>query len=171
MRRTGINATAARCGSAVAVLAMLLTAGPALSANAVDIEAGLKVFKMANCMGCHKWHGQGGGGYGGKALSLRGTQLDAQNIARVVRCGIPGTGMPYHGRQSYQQDDDKGCYDRTRVEFGDHLPPLAPKLLSDRQIDSVVTYVVAQIKGRGAPTYAECEAFWGKNKRQCDEFR
>ncbi|MET0515814.1 MAG: c-type cytochrome, partial [Nitrospiraceae bacterium] len=36
-------------------------------------EGGKAVFKRANCVGCHKWHGNGGGGYGGDALSLRKT--------------------------------------------------------------------------------------------------
>lgn len=134
-------------------------------------EAGLAVYKQANCMGCHKWHGRGGGGYGGKALSLRDTLLDADNIRRVVRCGLPATRMPYHARQSYQNDADTSCYNKTRVQLGEDRPPLAAKLLSDRQIDLVVHYVLTQVKGRGEPQYSECEAFWGKNKRQCDEFK
>ena len=37
-------------------------------------NAGKTVFSRANCVGCHKWHGNGGGGYGGDALSLRKTE-------------------------------------------------------------------------------------------------
>ena len=29
-------------------------------------------------MGCHKWHGDGGPGYGGAALSLRESGLDRE---------------------------------------------------------------------------------------------
>lgn len=156
----------------VLLATMLVTTAPlrAEGLNAED-EAGLAVYKLANCMGCHKWHGKGGGGYGGKALSLRDTLLDADNIRRVVRCGLPATRMPYHSRQAYQNDEDTSCYNKTRVQLGEDRPPLAAKLLSDRQIDLVVHYVLAQVKGRGEPTHSECEAFWGKNKRQCDEFQ
>ena len=44
-----------------------------------------RVFQQANCIGCHKWHGGGGGGYGGDALSLRATQLDRDQISRIVK--------------------------------------------------------------------------------------
>src|ERR1700682_3724367 len=33
-------------------------------------DAGKAVFKRANCFGCHKWHGNGGGGYGGGVVSV-----------------------------------------------------------------------------------------------------
>ena len=36
---------------------------------------GKRIYEKANCIGCHKWHGEGGGGYGGAALSLRRTEL------------------------------------------------------------------------------------------------
>ena len=39
-------------------------------------EAGKAIYERANCVGCHKWSGVGGGGYGGAALSLRETALD-----------------------------------------------------------------------------------------------
>ena len=39
-------------------------------------DYGLSTYKKGNCMGCHKWHGDGGPGYGGAALSLRETGPD-----------------------------------------------------------------------------------------------
>ena len=53
-------------------------------------NAGKAVFSKANCMGCHKWHGNGGGGYGGDALSLRKTELTREQIIETVGCGRPG---------------------------------------------------------------------------------
>src|SRR6516165_5611752 len=70
-------------------------------------DAGKQVFKRANCMGCHKWHGNGGGGYGGDALSLRQTELTRDQIIETVHCGRPGTGMPYFARGAY---DSVKCY-------------------------------------------------------------
>src|ERR671922_137079 len=70
-------------------------------------ELGKQVYQEANCVGCHKWHGDGGGGYGGAALSLRRTTLDRDLLLEVVRCGRPATRMPYHDRNAYEGVD---CY-------------------------------------------------------------
>lgn len=136
----------------------------------VELE-GLNVYRRANCVGCHKWHGDGGGGYGGAARSLRATALDARGLTQIVRCGIPGSGMPYHGREAYQDDADKSCYGQTRADFGSNMPPRTSHPLSDEQIEAVVAYVVNKVKGNGEPTVAECEAFWGKNKLQCEAMK
>ena len=56
-------------GAALAAAVFSLAAEGALARTA----DGKQVYESANCMGCHKWHGQGGGGYGGVALSLRET--------------------------------------------------------------------------------------------------
>src|ERR1700754_2930687 len=59
------------------------------------IEFGKEIFKnKAQCQFCHKWDGGGDQGYGGNALSLRQTQLTAEQLAEVVKCGRPATGMP-----------------------------------------------------------------------------
>ena len=64
---------------------------------------GKAVFSRANCIGCHKWHGNGGGGYGGDALSLRKTELTREQIIETVGCGRPGTGMPFFTRGAYDE--------------------------------------------------------------------
>ncbi len=133
-------------------------------------SAGKKVYKQANCVGCHKWHGDGGGGYGGAALSLRTTVLNAELIKLVVRCGRPSSGMPFHGRSVYK-GDDVSCYETTGEEFGEDKPPRARKLLSERQLDAVVDYVVNVIKGSGEPSLEQCTAYWGEKSRQCDSLR
>src|SRR5262245_28048876 len=79
-------------------------------------SAGKHVYQVANCMGCHKWHGNGGGGYGGEALSLRKTQLTREQIVETVSCGRPGTGMPFFMRGAY---DATTCYGTNRKEAGD----------------------------------------------------
>ena len=83
-----------------AALVFVLLAG---TSNAAEnsLETGQAIYKRANCVGCHKWHGDGGGGYGGAALSLRKTELEKPQIMETVRCGRPGTGMPYFSRNSY----------------------------------------------------------------------
>ena len=131
-------------------------------------DDGKQIFRKANCFGCHKWHGDGGGGYGGAALSLRRTELDRDQIIEAVRCGRPNTGMPYHERNAYS---DGRCYGLTEKELGDGMPPQAPQPLRLPEIEAVADYVIAAIKGRGEPTLEECLAFWGGESRMCSVYR
>src|SRR5215468_7650812 len=103
----------------VATAAMTTTAA---TQSADSTEPGKAVFKRANCFGCHKWHGNGGGGYGGDALSLRKTELSREQIIEIVECGRPGTGMPFFMRGAY---DSAKCYDMSRQDVGAQIPPEA----------------------------------------------
>ncbi len=136
-----------------------------------DVSEGQSVFKRANCMGCHKWHGGGGGGYGGDALSLRATQLTREQIIETVACGRPGTGMPYFERGAYDGDQHP-CYGVSRQDLGKNMPVEAPgSFLRPPEIAAVADYVIADIKGKGAPTYADCLAFFGEGSRVCNIYK
>jgi mono/diheme cytochrome c family protein len=131
-------------------------------------EGGKRVFKT-NCASCHKWHGNGGGGYGGDALSLRKTQLTREQIIETVSCGRPGTGMPYFLRGAYE---DKHCYGLTKHDVGTMMPPEAPTtFLRPPEIGLVADYVIAHLKGKGEPNYADCTAFFGEGSRVCDVYK
>ena len=132
-------------------------------------DEGQRIYEKANCVGCHKWHGGGGGGYGGPALSLRNTQLDREQIIEVVRCGRPGTGMPYHDRDAYGENE---CYGGlTAKDFGPDMPQEAANFLRPRDIETVVDYVLRHIKGKGPPSYQDCVDFFGEGARACDVYR
>src|ERR1700749_765828 len=105
---------------ALAAIAFAATTAGAFAQSADPTEAGKAVFKRANCFGCHKWHGNGGGGYGGDALSLRKTELTKEQIVETVECGRPGTGMPFFMRGAY---DTTKCYDMDREQVGAQKPP------------------------------------------------
>lgn len=149
---------------AVASAAIVVRAQPAHDAS----DEGKLVYKRANCMGCHKWHGNGGGGYGGDALSLRRTQLNREQIIETVGCGRPGTGMPYHLRGAY---DSVKCYNMDRAEIGAHIPPEGGTFLRAPEIAAVADYVASHIKGRGDPDYADCVAFFGDGSKVCNIYR
>jgi mono/diheme cytochrome c family protein len=152
---------------ALALAALLMSANGAAADS--DLELGKRVYKKANCVGCHKWHGGGGGGYGGAALSLRETELDRDQLIEVIRCGRPGTHMPYHDRHAYQTTS---CYGgMTKADLGEDFPSQAAIFLRDPEILAVVDYVQHQLQGKGEPTKADCIAFWGEGERQCDEFK
>jgi mono/diheme cytochrome c family protein len=139
-----------------------------LGQSADPTAAGKAVFKRGNCFGCHKWHGNGGGGYGGDALSLRKTELTRDQIIETVTCGRPGTGMPFFVRGAY---DTLKCYGTNRQEVGDQMPQEAGTFLRPNDIEAVADYVIANLKGKGEPNYAECVAFFGDISRVCDVYK
>ncbi len=152
-------------------VAMLSMAGVAFGQSAAPAdptEAGKAVFKKANCFGCHKWHGNGGGGYGGDALSLRKTELTRDQIIETVNCGRPGTGMPYFVRGAY---DTVKCYDMDRQTVGSQIPPEGSTFLRPNDVQAVADYVLTNIKGKSEPTFDECVKFFGDMSRVCDVYK
>jgi mono/diheme cytochrome c family protein len=142
---------------------------PLSAEEARFIEFGKEIFKSkAVCHYCHKWDASGDQGYGGNALSLRATQLTPEQMTEVVKCGRPGTGMPYHDRFAYT---DKRCYGYSREQMGNDMPPAGNDFLSAREVDAVVKYLFAKDVGRGPPTYEDCVAFWGTETRQCEPMK
>ena len=134
-----------------------------------EADEGKELFKRANCMGCHKWHGGGGGGYGGDALSLRKTELDRDQIIETISCGRPGTGMPHFTRDAYDSGDK--CFGLTKKDLGDKVPPEPQTFLRPNEIAAVTDYVLAHVKGQGEPTFAQCQDFFGQGSRVCNTYK
>jgi cytochrome c5 len=142
---------------------------PLSAEDARFIEFGKEIFKSkAVCQYCHKWDASGDQGYGGNALSLRATQLTPEQMTEVVKCGRPGTGMPYHDRFAYT---DKRCYGYTREQMGNDMPPAGNDFLANREVDAVVKYLFAKDVGRGPATYQDCVDFWGVDTKQCEPMK
>ena len=157
--------------SVVALNFSMLTAAcaqPAQAPASDPTNAGKAVFSRANCVGCHKWHGNGGGGYGGDALSLRKTELTRDQIIETVGCGRPGTGMPFFIRGAY---DEVKCHGINRQDAGVQMPPEGGTFLRPKDIEAVADYVIAHIKGACEPTYAECVTFFSSTSRVCDVYK
>jgi mono/diheme cytochrome c family protein len=161
----------------VVILIAALCAIGVSSVRAQDVSAedarviahGKDIFKTkATCQFCHKWDGGGDQGYGGNALSLRATKLTPAQVAETVKCGRPGTGMPFHDERAYT---DKRCYGVTRAELGNDIPPQPNAFLNSDEIDAVVKYLFAKVVGRGPSTYDECVEFWGTETRQCEPMK
>jgi mono/diheme cytochrome c family protein len=160
-------------GPLLAIAAVVLGAGAVLAQSNMGghqpRSEGQRVYEKANCVGCHKWHGGGGGGYGGPALSLRNTQLDREQLIEVVHCGRPATGMPRHDRNAYK---DYKCYGgMTPEEIGEDMPAEAPNVLRAQDIEIVVDYVLQHVKGKGSTTYRDCTDFFGDGARACDIYQ
>ena len=119
-------------------------------------------------MGCHKWSGVGGGGYGGAAASLRQTSLSLDQIELTIRCGRLSAGMPHFKADAYA---DGGCYGMKQAQLSaKQMPPEPDHALRPAEIDAVAKYVVDNIKGKGDPTFAQCQAFFGSGTRVCDTY-
>lgn len=171
-RSTGDSKTATESttgswrGAMLGGVALLLGLGWAATPAAQTAD-GKDVYRKANCVGCHKWHGMGGGGYGGAALSLRETMLEREHLLEVIRCGRPATGMPYHLRTAWKSTE---CYGMDAVDIGEDIPPSPANFLREHEIEAVTDYVIEHLQGRDEPTKEECIEFWGEGARECSRF-
>ncbi len=145
--------------------AMIAGSGFALADSS---DEGLRVFKAANCVGCHKWTGTGGGGYGGAAANLRKTKLSLDQIELTIKCGRISKGMPHFDTDAYS---DGRCYGMKAAQLGPgQIPPAADHPLRPADIDAVAKYVVEHIKGQGEATIDQCRSFFGTGSRVCDMY-
>lgn len=145
---------------------MIIAGAGLANAQPASADEGLRVFKSANCVGCHKWTGEGGGGYGGAAANLRQTKLSQDEIEQTIRCGRPATGMPHFEADAYS---DGRCFGLKKSDLTDgKMPPEPDHPLRPGDIKAVATYVVTSIKGKGEPDFSQCQAFFGTGSRVCD---
>jgi hypothetical protein len=157
-----------RYDTAALFAAMVLASGAALAQSEQPDQDGLRVFKAANCMGCHKWSGTGGGGYGGAAANLRNTTLSLDQIEQTIRCGRLAKGMPHFEEDAYS---DGHCYGLTKSQLtATQMPPEPDHPLRPADIKAVARYVFYTLKGSGEPTFAQCQAFFGNTTRACDVY-
>ena len=148
------------------ILIFLLMLSKAYS-QAPKFDYGLSAYKKGNCMGCHKWHGDGGPGYGGAALSLRETGLDREQLITIIACGRPGTNMPFFDKKGYVDDR---CFGLKFSDFeGDdkNRPLRAKNFLNGRQIDAVVDFIINDLQGKKL-SKDYCLKFFGKPTRSCE---
>ncbi len=126
---------------------------------------GARVFKAKNCMACHKWHGEGGTGYGAASVNLRETILNREQLIEVISCGRPGTSMPRHLKVAY---DGFACYGgMTAAELGQDLPVRAKQYASKFDINAVAEFIHDFFKGRLQVEKGDCEVFFGVGARTC----
>ena len=57
-----------------------------------------------------------------------------------------------------------------RIADGD-MPPKADRFLRPKDVEAVTDYVMAELKGRGSPSFEECQAFFGTETRACNSLR
>ena len=133
-----------------------------LGVNLEKHKYGLNVYKKGNCMGCHSWDGKGGGH--GAAVSLRNTELTINDIINVIKCGRPGTGMPYFLKKAYKEEK---CYDTTFEDYDEFNRPVnSQKFLSSKQIEAVSIFVREVLQNKKLDRNY-CEYFYEKGSKAC----
>ncbi len=151
---------------AAMTLALVTLAAPmtrALQAGDLvgDPARGKAVFqRVGDCMFCHGWAADGKTGVSLRAppgANLRETKLDTEGLIETIKCGRPGTPMPYHGMAAYR---DGSCNGLVMSDFTPDTKPIRGKTLSDQDIANVVAYLQTHVIGLGKPTHAECADFF-----------
>ena len=133
-----------------------------LGVNLEEHKYGLNVYKKGNCMGCHSWDGKGGGH--GAAVSLRNTELTINEIINVIKCGRPGTGMPYFLKKAYKEEK---CYDTTFEDYDESNRTVnSQKFLSSKQIEAVSIFVREVLQNKKLDKNY-CEYFYEKGSKAC----
>jgi mono/diheme cytochrome c family protein len=134
---------------ALGVAAAVLSAVASAQDNA-HVTAGLAIWKGAGCADCHGKFADGNPDDDDFPIGadLRTTRLNTAALRQTISCGRPGTGIPSFDEGAYVVRD---CYgQRTGTRPGNLQP--TPRMLSQEEIDGVVTYLQARIIGRGKIT-------------------
>ncbi|MSO71375.1 MAG: hypothetical protein EXQ88_05105 [Alphaproteobacteria bacterium] len=159
-------------GRTIVMFGLLLGALPVLAQDAKPdpamVTLGEGFWKRSECRNCH------GGLANGipdmpqdpQGANLRKAQLSLPQIAEVIKCGRPGTEMPYFDSLAYT---DKRCYGATAADLGNAMPP-GGSAMSQRQIDALAAFVAATFVGKPDPTFEDCVALWGEAATTCARF-
>ena len=151
--------------------AALAVSLPAAAQTAGDIGLGKRLYQeKATCGFCHGWSGDGAGDphSPGKAANLRETKLDHDQLVEVIRCGVPGgTAMPHFDKFAWTKGEE--CFGMTDAEVGDKKPTAPTAGLQKREIQAIVAYLEAKIVGKGPPTVADCDEYFGSGSARCQE--
>jgi cytochrome c5 len=150
------------------VLALVM---PTAAQTSGDIALGKRLYQAkAECGHCHGWSGDGAGDplSPGKAANLRETKLDHDQLVETIRCGVVGgTAMPHFDRLAWTEGEN--CFGMTAADVGDKKPTGPTAYLSKREIEAIVAYLEAKMIGRGPPTVADCEEFFGTGAPLCQQ--
>lgn len=152
----------------VSAAAMTAAAAPTAAQN---VALGKQIWlNKVNCRDCHGWgaHGVQDDPQAPRGSNLRSSILGSEDLAMTIRCGRPGTEMPYFNRFSYTDDR---CFGLTAEEIGDQKPPPGVAHLSNREVNAVIDLIL-DFRQRGeTPTFDECKEFWGEEATLCDRYR
>ncbi len=94
--------------------------------------------------------------------------LTPEIVAELIRCGRPGTGMPYFDSRAYT---DGRCYGMREADVGNLMPPHGQPNATQRSINGLVAFLFANVIGKPDPSRADCVAIWGETAPLCERFQ
>ena len=135
-----------------------------------EISRGREVYRdKGNCPQCHGWHGDGAESHMGNGPSLRITALDRDGLIETVSCGRPGTHMPHHISVAFTPSFPCFGFDN-KEDLGDMMAAVGVQL-RPREIENLVDFILAEIKGIDVISFAYCERYYGVGSRNCEEYQ
>jgi hypothetical protein len=158
--------------AAIAVAVAATASAPSLAQDAQQsamIRLGVQLWTESYpCRDCHGGMADGIGDVPQEqGPNLRGTLLNEEQLAEIIRCGRPGTGMPYFDARAYVDDR---CYGVTADQLGDLVPPRGSPGVTQRSVDALVAFLFDAFIGDLDPSKEECAAIWGPEAALCARF-
>ena len=152
----------------LAVAALAFSAAASADDN-TQVTRGLATWKSAGCADCHGKFADGNPDDDDfpTGADLRTTRLDSAALRQTIMCGRPGTGMPSFDEGGYVE---RSCYGQRPGTRPGNLQP-TPRMLSEQEIDDVITYLEARIIGRGKITREECLAYHEGQDDACEDYK
>ena len=146
-----------------------IAGAPAWAADATTIAEGMRIFhSKANCQACHGFAGDGRktDNQMPDGANLRDSKLDRDALVVIIKCGLPGTGMPAYDRLAYS---DGRCHGLTKSDLAKQGTRLfdAPATLQPREVEMVADFLLERIVGKGALTRASCTELAGGDEEAC----
>src|SRR3954462_4737434 len=159
--------------TAAAIAGVLAVAGAARAADAGDVAEGMRLFlQKANCQQCHGWAGDGRkiDIQAPDGANLRESKLDRKNFVMIVKCGLPGTGMPPFDRLAYS---DGRCFNKKEADLKAQGIKMAdpPATLQPREVELLADFAFEKIVGKGPMDKAKCADYWGSAAEVCGEIK
>lgn len=163
-----------RAGAGVGMLAGVALGGvpPAdavLGAQTDTVAAGGRLYRgKGDCQVCHGWAGDGRkmNLQMPDGANLRESALTREQLVFVIKCGLPGRGMPAYDRRAYADDR---CLGRTRADLDRMGLQLfdPPATLQNREVERLADFLEARIIGQGPMDRQKCIDFWGEEVDVC----
>ena len=136
------------------------------------VAAGGRLYRQkADCQACHGWAGDGRkmDSQMPDGANLRESTLEREQLVFVIKCGLPGRGMPAFDRRAYADDR---CLGRTHDDLErmglELFDPAAT--LQNREVERLADFLYAKVVGQGPMDHQKCIEFWGEEVDACREF-
>ena len=157
----------------VALLALVLAAAArAQTPDPADIADGMRIFQQkGNCQACHGWAGDGRkmDSQMPDGANLRESKLDRETLIMIIKCGVPGGGMPPFDKFAYS---DGRCYGMRQADLKARGVTMASPAatLQPREVEMLADFLFAKVIRKGPMDRAKCIDYWGSDVEACGEF-